>query len=102
MPRDYATIRVVADQAPARPVFESSAMPIEVFVTASQLIDRDLAARRSRAGSFSSRQRRLRVLAGGGSSPAARAVSIPDQSLNEHGPEHEAKPSRPDISWLRP
>ncbi|MFI5259856.1 MAG: hypothetical protein ACHQ01_09660 [Candidatus Limnocylindrales bacterium] len=97
---DYAIIRVVADQEPGRSLPESWAVPIEVVLAASQLIDRDLAARRFRTGSFSSRQRRLRLLAVGGRS-YSEAASLPDGTPDHHARDDGAEPSRPDISWLR-
>jgi len=97
----HATIRVGADQEPTRSMPESSAAPIEVVMTADWLIGSELAARRVRTGSFSSRQRRLRLLAAGSRS-STEVASLSDGDFDPHASEDPAEPSWPDISWLRP
>jgi hypothetical protein len=96
-----ATIRVVADQEPNRSLPESSAAPIELVMTSGWLIGNELAARRVRTGSFSSRQRRLRLLAAGSRS-SSEAASLSGGDLDPHAIEDPAEPAWPDISWLRP
>jgi hypothetical protein len=97
---DYATIPVVADQEPGRSLPESSEVLVEVVLAAVRLSDGDLAARRFRTGSFSSRQRRLRLLVAGTRSSSEAALS--DGTLNDHAREDAAERGGPDISWLRP
>jgi hypothetical protein len=98
---DYATIHVVADEVPGQSLPESSAGPIEVVLAAGRLTDSELAVRRFRTSSFSSRQRRLRLLAAGSGS-SSEAASLSDGALDDHAREDAAEPGRPDISWLRP
>jgi hypothetical protein len=97
---DYATIRVNADQEPGRSLPESSEVLVEVDLAAGRLTDSELAARRFRTGSFSSRQRRLRLLVAGSRSSSGAALS--DGTLNDHAREDAAERGGPDISWLRP
>jgi hypothetical protein len=97
---DSAVIAVVADQAPEPSIPESQAVPIEVVGLAGRLTDGELAARRYLVGSFSSRQRRLRVLAVGHS--ALEGAPHADGSLDSHPSETVAESRKPDISWLRP
>ena len=98
---DYATIRVVPDEVPGRSLPEPSAVPSEVGLATSRLNDSELAARRFRTSSFSSRQRRLRPLVTGSGS-STEAASLSDGALDDHAREDAAEPGWPDISWLRP
>jgi hypothetical protein len=96
-----ATIRLLHDQEPTRSLPESSTGPIEVAMTPGWLIGSELAASRVRTGSFSSRQRRLRLLAAGSRS-SSEAASLSDGDFAPHAIEDPAEPIWPDISWLRP
>jgi hypothetical protein len=97
---DSAAIPVVAEQVIEPSMPESPAVPIEVVGLVGRLTDGELAARRYLVGSFSSRQRRLRVLAVGHS--ASEAASLADGNLDARSSESAAESRKPDISWLRP
>lgn len=75
-------------------------MLVEVVLAAGRPSDSELAARRFRTGSFSSRQRRLRLLVAGTRSSSEAALS--DGTLDDHAHEGAAKPVGLDISWLLP
>jgi hypothetical protein len=66
----------------------------------SHVVETDLANPRARAGSWSSRKRRHRVVAEDRASTRGRAKSDAKEALDEHAPDGTA-PSWPDISWLR-
>jgi hypothetical protein len=76
-------------------------VPSEVVVATGRLNDSELAARRFRSSSYSSRQRRLRLLVTGSGS-STEAASLSNGALDDHGREDAAEPGWPDISWLRP
>jgi hypothetical protein len=97
----FATIPVVTDQEPGRSLPDSAAGPLEAVMAPGWLIGGELAARRVRVGSYSSRQRRLRLLAAGSGS-SSEAASLSGGNLDPYAGEDAVEPAWPDISWLRP
>jgi hypothetical protein len=78
-----------------------AAGPLETVMAPGWPIGSELAARRVRVGSYSSRQRRLRLLATGSRS-SSEASSLADGDLDPEAGEGAVEPVWPDISWLRP
>ena len=79
----------------------SSAGPLDSVMAPDWLIGSELAARRVRVGSYSSRQRRLRLLAAESRS-SSDAASLSDGDLDPGAGQNAVEPVWPDISWLRP
>ena len=96
---ESATNRVPRDSK-RRPAPKAPPVPVELAAAVSHVVETDLANPRARAGSWSSRKRRHRVVAEDRASTRGRAKSDAKEALDEHAPDGTA-PSWPDISWLR-